>query len=218
MAGWGEFIAAFAVFFLSHSIPVRPANKARVVARIGARGFTLGYSALSIAVLTWLIVAAGRAPMVVLWAWAPWQNHVPLVAMALVCVIACLALGRPNPLSFGGMNNAAFDPAQPGIVGWIRHPLLLALLLWSLSHMLANGTLSHVILFAVFAGFSLLGMKIIDRRQKRVLGIETWTQMSQTSRRLSVTVGGLIRVMIAAALYGVLLWLHGPVIGAFPLG
>ncbi|MCB1349216.1 MAG: NnrU family protein, partial [Maritimibacter sp.] len=43
--GWGEYILAFAVFFASHALPVRPAIKARIVARIGARGFSLAYSA-----------------------------------------------------------------------------------------------------------------------------------------------------------------------------
>ncbi len=67
MSGWGEFISAFAVFLLSHAIPVRPAVKGWVVARIGARGFTIGYSVLSTAILVWLIGAAGRAPFVVVW-------------------------------------------------------------------------------------------------------------------------------------------------------
>ena len=69
LSEWGEFLAAFAVFFLSHSIPVRPKVKSRIVAKIGALGFTLLYSALSIAVLTWIISAAGRAPFIEIWAW-----------------------------------------------------------------------------------------------------------------------------------------------------
>ena len=60
--GWFEFALAFVVFFLSHSLPVRPPLRPRLQARLGASGFTLAYSALSLAVLSWLIgrVARGR--------------------------------------------------------------------------------------------------------------------------------------------------------------
>ena len=69
MYGWIEYVLAFIAFFLTHSIPVRPPVKARFVASLGARGFTLAYSLLSIAALAWVIVAAGRAPFVNLWDW-----------------------------------------------------------------------------------------------------------------------------------------------------
>ena len=64
MQGWGAFIAALAVFFLSHAIPVRPRVRARLVSVLGERGYLAGYSVLSILVLGWVIVAAGRAPYV----------------------------------------------------------------------------------------------------------------------------------------------------------
>ena len=60
--GWFEFALAYVVFFLSHSLPVRPPLRPRLQARLGASGFTLAYSVLSLAVLSWLIGAAGRAP------------------------------------------------------------------------------------------------------------------------------------------------------------
>ncbi|GHE94308.1 hypothetical protein GCM10016455_13420 [Aliiroseovarius zhejiangensis] len=217
MIGWGAYFLAFLVFFLTHSIPVRPAVKSRLVSLLGARGFTFAYSLLSIAVLALVIVAAGRAPFVGLWDWEPWQNHVTLTVMFLVCVIAALALGRPNPLSFGGSNNDRFDPDNPGLIGWMRHPLLVALFLWAFGHMVPNGNLAHVILFVVFAGFALLGMWIIDRRKKRILGADEWSRLADTRREITITQSGLIRVGIAVALYALLLWLHGPVIGVEPL-
>ncbi|HHZ08454.1 MAG TPA: NnrU family protein, partial [Rhizobiales bacterium] len=75
---WGEYALAFAAFFLTHSLPVRPPLRPWAVARLGRAGFAAAYSALSLAALAWLIVAAGRAPYLGLWDWAPWQNHVVL--------------------------------------------------------------------------------------------------------------------------------------------
>lgn len=62
--GWAEYSLAFAIFSLSHSVPVRPPVWPRLVVQLAQRGFTLAYSALSLAVLAWLIGAAGRAPYV----------------------------------------------------------------------------------------------------------------------------------------------------------
>lgn len=218
MTGWAEFIAAFITFFLSHSIPVRPTVKSRLKTRLGAAGFGVGYSLLSIAVLAWLIVAAGRAPFVPLWDWAPWQNHVTLLVMALAVIIAALAVGRPNPLSFGGAQNDQFDPANPCIIGWMRHPLLVALMLWALSHILPNGNLAHVILFGVFAGFAALGMRMIDRRKQRLLGHQVWAQFATPNRRAQPSRAGMSRLAVGLLIYLGLIVLHGPVIGVSPLG
>lgn len=213
--GWLEYIAAFAVFFASHAIPVRPAVKARILRVIGPRGFSLAFSALSLAVLAWLISAAGRAPFVEIWPRAGWQNWVPFVANALAAIIIALAIGRPNPLSFGGARNAEFDPDHAGIVGWTRHPLLAAIALWAAAHILPNGDLAHVILFATFLAFALLGMAMIDRRKRRQIG-QDWARLSDTRRALTMTPGGLARVGAGLALWAVLLILHDPVIGLSP--
>jgi uncharacterized membrane protein len=63
---WAEFTAAPSVFLFSHAVPVRPPTKPWLVGRLGQRSFTIGYSLLSLAVLAWLIGAAGRAPFVLL--------------------------------------------------------------------------------------------------------------------------------------------------------
>lgn len=218
MAGWAEYIAAFITFFVSHSIPVRPAVKSWLKARLGAAGFGMGYSLLSIAVLSWLIIAAGRAPFVPLWGWAPWQNLVPLVAMGVTVAIGALAVGRPNPLSFGGARNGEFDPAQAGIVAWLRHPLLAALMLWALSHIAPNGDLAHVILFGTFAAFAALGMRMIDRRKQRDLGKAHWARLAAARRAIRPSRAAGLRLLIGAALYLGLLLAHGPVLGVHPLG
>ena len=217
LSEWGEFLAAFAVFFLSHTLPVRPNVKSRITARIGAFGFTLAYSALSIVILTWIISAAGRAPYVELWPWAPWQNHVPLVAMALACVIIAMGFGQPNPLSFGGWDNGRFDPENPGIIGWVRHPLLAGLLIWAAAHLLPNGDLAHVIVFGLFLGFSLLGRKIIDRRTRRILGGAEWQKLSATRREIRVTKRGISRIAIGLLAYLAILYSHQWIIGVSPL-
>lgn len=219
--GWFEFALAYVVFFLSHSLPVRPPLRPWLQARLGASGFTLAYSALSLAVLAWLIAAAGRAPHVTLWDWAPWQVHVPLIVMGPVCVILALSIGRPNPFSFGGAHNDLFDPARPGIVRWSRHPLLAALALWAAAHVVPNGDLAHVILFGTFAAFAVLGGRLIDRRKRRDMGAD-WQRLRvvvEDAPLLSWRWSGdiLARLVAAVFLYAMLLWVHPVLFGVSPL-
>ncbi|HEY9039629.1 MAG TPA: NnrU family protein [Roseovarius sp.] len=223
MMGWVSFTAAFAAFFLSHSIPLRPPVRARLVAALGRGGFTIGYSALSLAVLAWLIVAAANAPYVALWPRAAWQNWVPLLAMGAACALICLAIGRPNPLSFGGANNDSFDPERPGILRWTRHPLLVAAALWAGAHLVPNGDLAHVILFGVFAVFALLGMRIVDRRKRREMGAARWQALCRRIAATSILPrpaswgGAALRSGLAILLYLALLGLHPLLFGVSPL-
>lgn len=221
--GWIAFAAAFAVFLLSHSLPLRPAVKRALVARLGARGFSLAYSALSLAVLGWLIHAAAVAPWVTLWDWAPWQKHLTLSLMAVVFLLLALTLGRPNPFSFGGARNDSFDPARPGLIRWARHPVLVALALWAGAHLLPNGDLAHVLLFGVFAGFALLGMRLIDRRKRREMGAGRWQALWQDTRRAPWVAapqswpGAALRLVLGVAAYLALIWLHPFLFGVSPL-
>lgn len=216
MNGWGEFAAAYGAFLVSHAIPIRPPVKPWLIARLGRGGFSLVYSILSTAVLVWLIIAAGRAPYLEVWPRAPGQEHVTLAAMMTACVIFALAVFQPNPFSFGGWKNAEFDPARPGIAGWLRHPFLTVLALWALGHLVPNGDLAHVLLFGGFTLFAVLGMKLIDRRRRREMGAEEWSRLvgaARSGRSLKPDLGTIVRVVSALVLLAVLIRLHPLVIG-----
>jgi uncharacterized membrane protein len=219
--GWLEFAAAYVVFFLTHAVPVRPPLRPVLQAAFGLRGFALAYSALSLAALTWVIGAAGRAPFVPMWDWAPWQVYAPLVAMLPVCLIVALAIARPNPFSFGGARNAAFDPARAGIVRLHRHPLLLALALWAAAHVVPNGDLAHLILFGTFAVFAALGTRLVDRRRQREME-NGWKKLRGAVAKapvwpLSLTGNEAMRLVAGLLLYAALIWLHPAIIGVSPL-
>jgi uncharacterized membrane protein len=227
MGGWGEFAAAFTVFLVSHAVPARPAVRRRLAGRLGERGYLLAYSLVSVAVLAWLIVAAGRAPFVLLWPYAAWQAWLVNLMMPAVCLLVSFGVAAPNPLSFGGTARG-FDPAHPGIAGVARHPLLLALALWAGAHAVANGNLAHVLLFGSFAGFAILGMRIIDRRKRRQMGEGEWSRLAAHSScwPFAALVSGrwrprqapeLRRVVVGLLLWLALLALHPPVIGVSPL-
>ena len=110
---WLEFAGAFALFMASHALPARPGLRRRLVAGLGERRYLALYGAVSLVLLGWLIVAAGRAPFVPLWGFAAWQTWAPNLAMPAVCLLAAFGLAAANPLSFGG---------RSGPHGATRHP------------------------------------------------------------------------------------------------
>lgn len=216
---WAGFAAVFAAFFLTHSIPTRPAIKARLVERFGAAGFGAGYSLLSVVMLALLIWAAGAAPHVELWQQQLWHRHAIQLGMLAVCLLLALTLGRPNPLSFGGAHSEAFDPKRAGLIRLVRHPVLLAFALWAGLHLLPNGDLAHVILFAMLGSFALFGRLILDRRKKRMLGAERWATLTKELRRAPLfykpdaPAALFVRLLVGLAVYAALLALHPVVIG-----
>lgn len=221
--GWVPFGIAFIAFLATHSIPVRPAVKSRLVAALGPRGFTLAYSGLSLIMLALLIVATDSAPYVPIWEQAPWQKQLAFYGMPIVCLLAAFAIARPNPFSFGGARNDRFDPARPGVVRWTRHPLLWALALWAVLHLLPNGDLAHALLFTVFAAFSFLGMALIDRRKRRQVGETAWSELQNAVRagpflpRPESWRGSVFRIAAGLLVYAILLELHPAAFGVSPL-
>lgn len=219
MTEWTEFLFALLVFLLSHVIPVRPPVRPWLIARLGRGVYFAAYSAVSTGVLVWLIVAAARAPYVEVIPPLDVLRWVPLLVMPLVCVLIVGGITVNNPFSFGGLGRRAYDPDRPGILALSRHPLLLALMGWSVVHMLANGDLAHVILFGLFALFAGLGMVMIDRRKARDMG-PGWSEMIRNTARFSMVGAGQVpwQAWVGGfGLYALFLWGHAWVIGVSPL-
>ncbi|MEM7776527.1 MAG: NnrU family protein [Pseudomonadota bacterium] len=181
MMGWLEFVLAGLVFLIAHRIPTVPSMRKRLVVALSESGFVAAYSLISVALLIWVITAAGRAPYVEIWPPAPWQAWVPTLIMPAVCLLVAFSVGAPNPLSFSGGDAARFDPDRPGIVGVARHGLLWALALWSAAHMVPNGDLAHIVLFGTFCVFSIYGMYVIDRRKQRQMGHARWIELAHAT-------------------------------------
>lgn len=208
--GWIELIAVFAGFYVLHSVPVRPPVRPWLVARLGHAGFGIAYSVLSLAMLAALFVAVDRAPYVPLWPEPPGAHWLVLAAMTAAGLILAFGLFRPNPLSFGGTETAAFDPRNPGLLRWVRHPVLAAFFMWSSGHLVVNGDVAHVVTFGSFAGFALFGMRIIDRRRRREMGDEVWRQTVAQLRAAPVAPprDAVLRAAGTLAALAVLILLH----------
>lgn len=222
-----EFLAALAVFILSHALPARLGLRQRIAAAAGERTYLILYSLLSIALLAWLISAARRAPFIPLWDLQTWHYHVPLALMVLASILFVGGAVSANPFSVT-FSRAAWEPARPGLVGITRHPILWAFALWSFAHVVPNGDLVSVIMFGGFGLFAIGGMAIVDRRKRRAMGDE-WKRLAAGTSVipfLALLRGRaswrwkamplLVALLGGVGLYGLLLHLHPLVFGVDP--
>ena len=137
--GWFEFIAVSAGFYVLHSVPVRR--------RCGPGWWAAGPCGLRDCLFDLVARNARRAlrrggprALRAALARAPSGALAALAAMTAAGLILTFRLFRPNPLSFGGTRNPAFDPQNPGLLRWVRHPVLAAFFLWSGAHLVVTGT------------------------------------------------------------------------------
>ena len=183
LAAWAPFGIALVAFLASHAIPARPPVRRRLTALLGERLYLALYSLLSIVLLVWLVHAAAGAPFVELWSFADWQRHVPALMVPIGFAIGAAGLFSPNPLSMSA-SRRRFDASRPGVVALTRHPVLMALALWTAAHIVPNGDLAHLILFGTFLLLSVGGMFVLDRRARRRLGEAKWASLAQHYRLL----------------------------------
>lgn len=226
---WLPFAAALVVFVGSHYLPSRTGLREVAIMRLGRRTYFSIYGIVSLAVLAWVVVAAGQAPYVGLWPQWPWMRWMPNVAMPPAFVLTACGVGMTQPFTLGGKRGAVLDPEDPGLAAVMRHPLLWALALWSGAHLLVNGDLAHAVLFGLFLAMALGFMPVFDARARRELGPSEHRSFLHATAHLSLAPfvdrrwrqRNLRRLCIRAGI-GLLVWLaalalHGDVIGVSPL-
>jgi len=209
-------------FLLSHR-PVR----ARLVAHMGERGFTIAYSALALLSLLWMILAYRTAPHVALWATPAWLGPVSLVVMLPVTVLLVVGLLTPSPTAV--QSTARLTPgAGRGILAITRHPFLWAAAGWAVVHLAANGDAASLILFGSLLVLAVGGTFHIDRRRRAALGAPWMAYAARTSNIpfIALVEGratgprvaeiGAWRLALALAIYAGALAAHG-VLGPDPL-
>ena len=172
-----EFFTALVVFVVAHIVPTRPALRGRLVDGLGRRTYLALYSALSLALLAWLISAAIRAPDVVIWDESRWQAILALIAVPPAVVLIAAGLIKANPLSVC-LTSDGYDPDRPGLLAITRHPVLWGFGIWGGAHIAVNGDVASIILFGALTFFALLGTVILDRRKARLMGEAEWRRLA----------------------------------------
>jgi uncharacterized membrane protein len=193
--------------------------------QLGERGFLAVYSLVALVTLAWLLVAYSHAPTIPLWPRIRWMAVVPVVLMPLATILLIAGYTTPNPTTVGMERFARADDPAPGVLRVTRHPVMWAIGLWAVGHVIANGDLRSLLFFGAFGFLSLGGTVLIDRKKQLALG-SNWARLAEVTSNVpfAALVAGrtrlrwrdisLLRVIAGLLLYAVLYNGHAIIAGA----
>ena len=147
-----DLILGLVLFLGVHSVSiVSPAWRDRMAARLGEWTWKGLYSLVALGGLVLDVWGYGTARLDPTFLYFPpeWLRHVSFLLLLPVF-----------PLLL-----AAYLPGR--IRAAVRHPMLLAVILWSAGHLLANGSVADVLLFGVFLAWGVADLVSMRRRTER---------------------------------------------------
>jgi len=184
-------IIGIIVFLGIHLLPTVPGLRERLLGRLGENGYKVFFSLLSVAGFALLVWGFARAPLIQVWSPPSWTRWVAIVLMLPAFIFMV----------------AAYVPGQ--IKAKLKHPFLVAIKTWALAHLIANGDLASIILFASFLAYAVYDRITLKRREATGLITVAATGPPRND---------LIAVVLGIVLYvAFLVWLHPLLIGTAPL-
>jgi uncharacterized membrane protein len=222
-----SLVIAGAAFCGSHVLLSSTRLRGSLRDQLGERGFLAVYSVTALVTFAWFVSAYAGAPTVVLWRQQPWTALVPICVMPLATILLVGGYSTPNPTAVGMERSAAADDPAPGILRVTRHPVMWAIGLWAIGHLLANGDLSSLLFFGSISALALGGTVLIDRKKQLALG-SNWPRLAEITSNVpfaALIAGrsrlrwrdiGVLRIAAGLLLYAVLYLAH-PIITGVPV-
>jgi uncharacterized membrane protein len=130
------------LFFALHLLPSLPL-RASLVANMGANQYKILFSLISALGLGLIIYGFSLSHFVPLWEPLPWGRTAAIITMPVAVILLCAA-ELPN-----------------NIKRYVRHPMLIGIMLWGGTHLAANGDLASTILFMSFALFAIFDVILV---------------------------------------------------------
>lgn len=178
------------IFLGTHSIRVTGDSlRDQLVQSIGPARFKAIYALSSLLGFALLVYGFGiaRDMPVVLWTPPPAMKHLAYLLTLLAMVLM-----------------AAVYVPHNAIKAKLHHPMVLSVKVWALAHVLANGTLAHLVLFGSMLTWSVVLFKASRARDKR-------NQMVYAAGNKGATI---LTIEIGIAMWLVFIgWAHGWLIG-----
>lgn len=220
----GHLAIAMVAFVASHLVLSGRPVRRTLVAALGEMAFLGLYSALSLALLVWVIQAYQGAPVVVLWSVPTALKHLTLPVMLLACILVAAGVTTPSPAAVSLDPEALAEREPVGIQTVTRHPVMWGIAAWGIAHLAANGEAADWILFGGITVLALVGARHIDHKKRLLLG-HGWQRFAAATafvpfaaiiagrNRLDLAGIGWWRLGLGVALYALLVWAHPWLIG-----
>jgi uncharacterized membrane protein len=144
-------IVGLILFFGIHLVPTNPGLRDSLRDRFGATPYQIAFSVLSLLGFALIVIGyhklqllPGKNPQ--LWVPPAWTKHVAFTLMLPAMILLV----------------AAYVPSR--IRTAVKHPMLLAIKIWALAHLIANGTLGALVLFLSFLVFAVYDRISVNKR------------------------------------------------------
>ena len=144
-------IIGLALFLGVHAFTMQRRVRGRLMARIGEGPYRGLYSLVSITGLVLIIYGYGAyrsSGMIPLWNPPAFLRHITFLLMLIAFVLLA----------------ATYPPSH--IKRWVRHPMITAVILWSVGHLLVRGDLGSVLMFGGFLLWGILARVSMERRAR----------------------------------------------------
>jgi uncharacterized membrane protein len=191
-------ILGLIVFFGTHAFTMMREKRAGAIQSLGVNGYRAAYSLVSLIGLVLIIWGYGRYRA---------GGYIPVFEPPVAMRHLALVLMLPVfPLLF-----AAY---LPGLVKTkAQHPMLAAVKIWALAHLLANGDMGSLLMFLAFLAWAVVARIAAKHRSEDVPGAGGVALASGwTGNDTMAVVGGLVAYAIFAY------WLHALLIGVPAIG
>lgn len=139
------------VFMAVHSLALARGTRAALIDRVGVVVFRAGFSVgavVGLGLIVWGFARYRADGLISVWTPPLWTRHLTITLMWF----AFISLA------------AAAYPAVGRIRGWLRHPLLVALKIWALAHLLANGDAGGMLVFTAFLAWAVVDRIAVKKR------------------------------------------------------
>lgn len=221
-------VAAAAAFVLLHLLVSGTKVRDALTGAIGQGPYMGLFSLASLGLLVWLgfafAAARGAGNDTVYWSGGQATRWIQLALQLIAFIFVVVGLTTPNPTSVRQEAGLQSGDAVTGVLRITRHPFLWGVAIWAAGHLLVNGDLAGIILFASMLILALLGTVSIDAKRQRALGA-TWDAFAERTSNLpfaaivagrqSFSLGeiGWWRIALALAIWVAIIAGHGYAFG-----
>jgi uncharacterized membrane protein len=131
-----------------HLVPTlaRPLRKS-LIERVGNGKYRLGFSVVVVMSIGLMVLGWRTTPEVTLYQPPTWSGPIGFLLMIVAFIL------------FGASHH------ETAIKRFIRHPQLTSMLVWSISHLITNGSIRALVLFGGLGLWALIEMPLINGRE-----------------------------------------------------
>ncbi|MCH8976711.1 MAG: NnrU family protein [Proteobacteria bacterium] len=188
------FILGLIMFFGIHMLPFYPEYRALLIEKIdndmidGEGLYKVIFAVISLLGLIFIGIGKGSMEFIGLWNTPIFFRYITVVLIP-VAFILMVAAYTPN-----------------NIKRYVPHPMLTGVIIWGATHMMVNGDVAAIILFGSFVVYSVVAIKLANRRQYDK------NSEQDTQEKIPVVKDAIV-IGIAMLGFLLLLWLHKPLFG-----